>query len=86
MRHENSKRNSTAEAPNKRLLCPVSGQPVRYRDPFTGAGYYSQRVYKVLHSVAEGDYQWDNTFGCYVAKVGQSPAAGVPDGFATAAS
>ena len=64
--------------------CPITGLPVKYRDPATGVGYHNHYAYKQLQRVADGRLKWSEMAGCYVSVGTPIPAQGVPEGFAKA--
>jgi vacuolar protein sorting-associated protein 72 len=63
----------------RKIQCQVTGLPARYRDPKTGGHYHDTRAYRVLQTVAEGEYEWSELFGMYPGKAVK--AKGVPDWF-----
>jgi vacuolar protein sorting-associated protein 72 len=65
--------------PNKPVLCPVSGEIARYRDPHTNVPYANIHAYELIKSCLHHDMKWSSSSGLYL---GQLPSAkGVPDGW-----
>jgi vacuolar protein sorting-associated protein 72 len=61
-------------------LCPLTGQPAKYRDPATGIGYGSVAAYKKVQELQQHKYSWSSMLGCYVGRAGVA-ARGAPEGF-----
>ncbi|EXJ90926.1 hypothetical protein A1O1_04032 [Capronia coronata CBS 617.96] len=62
-------------------LCPITTQPVRYRDASTGMGYANVVGYKKLQELKRHGFVWSSMLGCYVGRDGGAVARGVPEGF-----
>ena len=65
--------------------CPITGLQARYKDPFTGVGYYDIHAFKILREVARkgGRYVWCSEGGWFVGETGWGGrgAKGVPEGW-----
>jgi vacuolar protein sorting-associated protein 72 len=65
--------------PNKPIICPVSGEIAKYRDPQTNVPYANIHAYELIKSCLHHDMKWSSSSGLYL---GQLPSAkGVPDGW-----
>lgn len=61
--------------PNKPVLCPITGEIAKYRDPQTGVPYANLTAFKVIKSCMEHQQNWSSAHGLYL---GNLPSA---DGF-----
>lgn len=61
--------------PNKPVLCPITGEIAKYRDPQTGVPYANITAFKVIKSCMEHQQNWSSAHGLYL---GDLPSA---DGF-----
>lgn len=65
--------------PNKPILCPITGQVAKYRDPDTNVPYATIEAYKTIKACLKHQMKWSSTHGIYL---GHLPSAkGVPDGW-----
>jgi len=71
--------------PKPILRCPITGLQARYKDPFTGVGYYDIHAFKILREVARkgGRYVWCSEGGWFIGETGWGGrgAKGVPEGW-----
>jgi len=71
--------------PKPAARCPITGLPVRYRDPLSGVGYYDIHAFKILREVGRkgSRYIWCTDGGWFVGETGWGgrPAKGVPEGW-----
>lgn len=74
-------RKSAKPVKHSQELCPITGLPVRYRDPSTRIGYANVAGYKKLQELKQHRFVWSTMLGCYVGRDGGTVARGVPDGF-----
>lgn len=61
--------------PNKPVLCPITGDIAKYRDPQTGVPYANIMAFKEIKSCLEHQQNWSSANGLYL---GNLPSA---DGF-----
>lgn len=62
--------------PNKPILCPITGEPAKYRDPKTNVPYANIRAYNIIKSCFHHEINWSPSVGLYL---GNLPSAdGVP--------
>jgi vacuolar protein sorting-associated protein 72 len=62
--------------PNKPILCPITGEIAKYRDPHTGVPFSNLQAYLVLKSCLNHELNWSSSSGLYL---GNLPSAnGVP--------
>ncbi|ORE06328.1 YL1-domain-containing protein [Rhizopus microsporus var. microsporus] len=65
--------------PNKPILCPISGETAKYRDPCTAVPFANLDAYKVIKSCLDNQMNWSPTLGIYL---GNLPSAnGTPEGW-----
>ncbi|KAI7873223.1 YL1 nuclear protein-domain-containing protein [Mucor mucedo] len=65
--------------PNKPILCPITGEIAKYRDPSTGVPFSNIQAYLVLKSCLNHELNWSSSSGLYL---GNLPSAnGVPKGW-----
>ena len=50
----------------KQPVCPITGQPARYKDPRTGVPYANVAAYRTLSRMLIHDFVWSDQLGCYV--------------------
>ena len=71
--------------PKPSARCPITGLPVRYKDPLSGIGYYDIHAFKILREVGRkgSRYIWCTEGGWFVGETGWGgrPAKGVPEGW-----
>lgn len=68
-----------APKPIKPVLCPVTGEIAKYRDPHTNVPYANIQAYELIKSCLHHDMKWSSSSGLYL---GQLPSAkGVPGGW-----
>lgn len=75
-----STRKLTKPSKHTAELCPISGHPVKYRDPVSGVGYANVAAFKKLKDLRQYQFNWSSMLGCYVGRSGVV-ARGVPEGF-----
>lgn len=65
--------------PNKPILCPISGEIAKYRDPCTAVPFANLDAYRVIKSCLDNQMNWSSTLGIYL---GNLPSAnGTPEGW-----
>jgi len=47
-------------------MCPITGQPAKYRDPRTNVPFADLPAYNVLTKILGREYVWSSALGCYV--------------------
>ena len=62
------------------VLCAITSQPARFRDPKTGLAYANTYAYKEIQRLNNGGSRWSNLLDCYVGST-TTVARGVPDRF-----
>lgn len=62
------------------VLCAITSQPAKFRDPKTGLAYASTYAYKEIQRLHGGGSRWSDLLGCYVGSA-TIFARGVPDRF-----
>jgi vacuolar protein sorting-associated protein 72 len=71
--------------PKPSARCPITGLPARYKDPYSGVGYYDIHAFKILREVGRpgGRYVWCSEGGWFVGETGWGGrgAKGVPEGW-----
>ncbi|ORY93329.1 YL1 nuclear protein-domain-containing protein [Syncephalastrum racemosum] len=65
--------------PVQPLLCPVTGQVARYRDPKTQVPFANLEAYRVIQSCLAQEVPWSPEIGVYLGN--ERGAAGVPAGW-----
>lgn len=65
--------------PNKPIVCPITGELAKYRDPHTNVPYANLQAYKTLKDCQNHQMNWSSLSGLYL---GNLPSAeGVPKGW-----
>jgi vacuolar protein sorting-associated protein 72 len=63
--------------PNKPILCPITGEVAKYRDPHTDVPYANLQAYNTIKSCLNHEMNWSTSIGLYS---GNLPSAdGVPE-------
>lgn len=65
--------------PNRPVVCPITGQVAKYKDPSTGIPYANITAYQVIRACLHHDMRWASTSGIYLGYV--PSAKGVPEGW-----
>ncbi|CAG8646803.1 11401_t:CDS:2 [Paraglomus brasilianum] len=68
----------------KKVICPLTGHPAKYKDPKTGIPYATGEAYSKVRQLVNNKYVYSPILQAYVQSVDQKPAAGVPAEFRTA--
>ncbi|KAG2235186.1 hypothetical protein INT48_003530 [Thamnidium elegans] len=65
--------------PNKPILCPITGEIAKYRDPHTGVPFANLQAYQTIKACLHHENNWSFTSSLYL---GNLPSAeGVPKGW-----
>jgi vacuolar protein sorting-associated protein 72 len=68
-----------APKPNKPILCPITGELAKYRDPHTNVPYANIQAYNTIKACLYHEMNWSSSNGLYL---GNLPSAdGVPEGW-----
>ena len=76
--------NNSSPAEPKKVICPLTGHPAKYKDPKTGIPYATGEAYSKVRQLVNNKYVYSPILQAYVQSVDQKPAAGVPAEFRTA--
>ncbi|KAI8636254.1 YL1 nuclear protein-domain-containing protein [Parasitella parasitica] len=68
--------------PNRPVVCPVTGEVAKYKDPSTGIPYANITAYQVIKACLYHEMRWAPTSGIYLGYI--PSAKGVPEGWDTA--
>ncbi|KAK5242730.1 hypothetical protein LTR16_008312 [Cryomyces antarcticus] len=79
------KTTKSSKSPTPKILCVITSQPARFRDPRTGLPYSNAHAYKKIQGLVAGNYQWSNLLGAFVGLTNGAlsgrPADGTPEKF-----
>lgn len=75
---------STIQQPPHKRMCPFTGRPARYLDPYTNVAYTDLPTNKLIKLARENKLGWSRELGGVFTSDGmpQRHAKGVPEGFA----
>ncbi|KAL9552433.1 hypothetical protein MBANPS3_003785 [Mucor bainieri] len=65
--------------PNRPVVCPITGEVAKYKDPYTGIPYANITAYQVIRACLQHDMRWASTSGIYLGYI--PSAKGVPEGW-----
>ncbi|KAL7318425.1 hypothetical protein PS15m_001672 [Mucor circinelloides] len=65
--------------PNRPVICPITGEVAKYKDPSTGIPYANITAYQVIRACLHHEMRWASTSGIYLGYV--PSAKGVPEGW-----
>lgn len=65
--------------PNRPVICPITGEVARYKDPSTGIPYANITAYQVIRACLYHEMRWASTSGLYLGYI--PSAKGVPEGW-----
>ncbi|KAG2209041.1 hypothetical protein INT46_008442 [Mucor plumbeus] len=65
--------------PNRPVICPITGEVARYKDPSTGIPYANITAYQVIKACLYHEMRWASTSGLYLGYI--PSAKGVPEGW-----
>ncbi|CAJ0911249.1 20479_t:CDS:2 [Entrophospora sp. SA101] len=65
----------------KKIICPITGLPAKYKDPRSGIPYANMEAYFKIQELINHQYTWYGKGCVYLNDPDQSPAKGVPDKF-----
>ncbi|KAK4516657.1 methionyl-tRNA synthetase [Mucor velutinosus] len=65
--------------PNRPVICPITGEVAKYKDPSTGIPYANITAYQVIRACLHHDMRWASTSGIYLGYI--PSAKGVPEGW-----
>ncbi|RIA81291.1 YL1 nuclear protein [Glomus cerebriforme] len=52
----------------ERAICPITGEPAKYKDPKSGVPYANMEAYKRLQQILRHEYLWSSEKGTFVIK------------------
>ncbi|GAN00838.1 vacuolar protein sorting-associated protein 72 homolog [Mucor ambiguus] len=65
--------------PNRPVICPITGQVAKYKDPSTGIPYANITAFQIIRACLHHDMRWASTSGIYLGYI--PSAKGVPEGW-----
>ncbi|CAJ0638771.1 5001_t:CDS:2 [Entrophospora sp. SA101] len=65
----------------KKIICPFTGLPAKYKDPKSGIPYANMEAYSRIQKLMNHQYIWYGKGCVYLNGPDQPPAKGVPDKF-----
>ena len=52
----------------EKAICPITGEPAKYKDPKSGVPYANLEAYKRLQEILRHDYLWSSEKGTFLIK------------------
>ncbi|KAF1797560.1 YL1 nuclear family DNA-binding protein [Mucor lusitanicus] len=65
--------------PNRPVICPITGEVAKYKDPSTGIPYANITAYQVIRACLHHEMRWAPASGIYLGYI--PSAKGVPEGW-----
>lgn len=56
----------------EKAICPITGEPAKYKDPKSGVPYANLEAYKRLQQILKHEYLWSSEKGTFVIKSSNS--------------